>query len=51
MEVDLAQENVISVAHWIHLVTLVPGNGPPPLPCFRVTPLVQSSFLTKYEFG
>lgn len=27
LEVDLTQENVISVALWIHLV---PGSGPPP---------------------
>ena len=38
-----AQENVISVALWIHLVL---GSGPPLLlPWFRVTSLSQSSFL------
>ena len=48
MRMLLAQENVISVAFWIHLG---PVSGQPILPWFRVTSLVQSSFLAKHELA
>ena len=48
LEVDLTQENVISVALWVHLD---PGSGPPPFAMiYRITSLVQSRILAKHQW-
>ena len=48
LEVDLTQENVISVALWVHLG---PGSGPPPVAMVKGYTLSQSRILAKHELG